>query len=277
VFILYFAAAHAVHAQARLDGSSRCCVGRGDADPLLKNRRRQTRQNAGAHSKPRRSKHSNKSNCSKYAIQTPPLGKIDVRPPFNASAYEVNYTITFAVSTGSITVTIEGWTVIGVGPFDNYSFGMHTVPLRGTATYKTVTMEGGATYTLARALDCYRVVEEGEWPFTSLIDGIDVTRTVLGQCQRLNYTGVLYEERGVLDPRALRRLLQEVSGNYTAYACEVNGAMLSADLVSTAIVYDASVRAALKMEAVKAGPYDPETCRQILQEIEKKLREELSD
>ena len=155
--------------------------------------------------------------------QPPPGQAVGVvRPPFNASAYEVNYTIVFAVSTGGITVTIDGWTVIGVGPFGNYSFGVLTVPLRGTAAYKTAVMEDGATYTLACAAGDCTVIEEEEWPFSRLIDGVNVTRTAKGQCSRLNYTGVLYEERGALDPKALRRLIQEMTGNYTAYICEVN-------------------------------------------------------
>jgi len=205
--------------------------------------------------------------------QPPPGQTVGVvKPPFNASAYEVNYTIVFAVSTGGITVTIDGWTAIGVGPFGNYSFGVLTVPLRGTAAYKTATMEDGATYTLACAAGDCTVIEEEEWPFSRLIDGVNVTRTAKGQCSRLNYTGVLYEERGALDPKALRRLIQEMTGNYTAYICEVNGVVLSADLTSTAVVYDTSVRVVLKLEAVNAGPYRPETYRQILQEIEERLR-----
>ena len=200
--------------------------------------------------------------------QPPPGQTVSVvKPPFNASAYEVNYTIVFSVSTGGITVTIEGWTAIGVGPSGNYSFGVLTIPLRGTATYKTVTTEDNATYTLACAAGDCRVIEEEEWPFGRLIDGVNATRTAVGQCRRLNYTGVLYEERGVLDPKALRRLIQEMAGNYAAYICEVNGVVLSADLTSTAVVYDTLVRVTLKLEAVGAGPYNPETHRQILQEI----------
>ncbi len=208
-------------------------------------------------------------------IQMPQNQTINViKPPFNASAYEVNYTFVFTVSYSGIAVTIEGWMVIGVGPSGNYSFGMLSIPLVGTATYKTVTTEDGATYTLTCVSDFCRVDEEEEWPFVRLIDGINVTQTVLGQCQRLNYTGTLYEEKGILDPKALRKLFQETHGNYTAYVCEVNGVVLSADLASTAFVYDAPVRATLKMEAVKAGPYSHETYRQILQEIEEKLRNE---
>jgi len=205
-------------------------------------------------------------------IQPPPGQTVSVvKPPFNASAYEVNYTLVFAVSTGGITVTIDGWTTIGVGPFGNYSFGVLTIPLRGTAAYKTSAVNG-TTYTLACAAGDCTVIEEEEWPFSRLIDGVNVTRTAKGQCKHLNYTGVLYEERGALDPKALRRLIQEMTGNYTAYICEVNGVVLSADLTSTAVVYDTLVRVTLKLEAVNAGPYRPETYRQILQEIEAKLR-----
>ena len=207
------------------------------------------------------------------ATTQPPPGQAVgvVKPPFNASAYEVNYTLVFAVSTGGITVTIDGWTVIGVGPSGNYSFGVLTIPLRGTAAYKTAAVNS-TTYTLACAAGDCTVIEEEEWPFSRLIDGVNVTRTAKGQCRRLNYTGVLYEERGALDPKALRRLIQEMTGNYTAYICEVNGVVLSADLTSTAVVYDTLVRVTLKLEAVNAGPYRPETYRQILQEIEAKLR-----
>jgi hypothetical protein len=189
-----------------------------------------------------------------------------IKLSFNASSYEVNYTFVFTVSLSGITVTIEGWMVVGTGPFGNYSFGMMTVPLHGTATFKSAT-EGNVIYTMK----CFRgecvVDEEGEWPFVGLIDGINVTRTAKGQCRRLNYTGTLYEERGVLDPKALPRFIGELSGNYTAYVCEVNGVMLAADLVATASTYGETIRITLKMEAVEAGPYRPNTYRLILKEI----------
>jgi hypothetical protein len=208
--------------------------------------------------------------------QTPQPPQNVAKPPFNASSYEVNYTLVFAVSYGGIAATIEGWMVIGVGPYGNYSFGMFTMPLVGVAAYKTVTMEDGV-YTLMCALGGCRVVEEDEWPFDRLIDGVNVTRTVLGQCRWLNYTGVVYEERGVLDPKAFSRTAGGLTGNYTAYVCEVHEVVLSADLVSTAIVNDAPVRVTLKMEAVKAGPYNADTHRQILQEVEEKLRDVASE
>jgi hypothetical protein len=171
----------------------------------------------------------------------------------------------FTVSFSGITTTVEGWVVIGTGLAGNYSFGMLTVPLQGTATFKSAT-EGNATYTMTCLHgDC--TVNEEEWPFTSLIEGVNVTRTAKGQCRRLNYTGTLYEERGMLDPKAFSRFVEGLSGNYTAYVCEVNGVMLSADLTATTSAHGEMMRITLKMEAVKAGPYSSETYRLILQEV----------
>jgi len=197
-------------------------------------------------------------------LQPPPTTAV-VKPPFNASAYEVNYTLVFTISFSGITVTVEGWMVVGTGPAGNYSFGMLTVPLQGTATFKSAT-EGNTTYTMTCLHgDC--TVNEEKWPLASLIEGVNVTRTAKGQCRRLNYTGTLYEERGMLDPKAFSRFVEGLSGNYTAYVCEVNGVMLSADLTATASAHGEMMRITLKMEAVKAGPYSSETYRRILQEV----------
>jgi hypothetical protein len=177
----------------------------------------------------------------------------------------VNYTLVFTVSFSGITVTMEGWMVIGTGPSGNYSFGMLTVPFRGTATFKSAT-EGNVTYTMS----CFRgecVVKEEEWPFTGLIEGVNVTRTAKGQCRRLNYTGTLYEERGTLDPKAFSRFMEDLMGNYTAYVCEVNGVVLYADLTATASMRGEVARFTMKIEAVKAGPYRPDVYRLILSEI----------
>jgi hypothetical protein len=196
-------------------------------------------------------------------IDPPPTTAV-VKPPFNASAYEVNYTLVFTISFSGITSIMEGWMVIGTGPSGNYSFGMLTVPLQGTATYKLAT-EGNTTYTMS-CLHGECVVEEEEWPFTGLIEGVNViTRTAKGQCRHLNYTGTLYEEQGVLE--AFSSFIEGPSGNYTAYVCEVNGVILSADLVATASARGEMIRITLKIEAVKAGPYRPATHRLILKEI----------
>jgi len=208
------------------------------------------------------------SNMTTSRAQTPqpPPATAVVKPPFNASVYEVNYTLVFTVSFIGVTMTVEGWMVIGTGPAGNYSFGILTVPFQGTVMYKTAT-EGNTTYTMS----CFRgdciVNEEEEWPFTSLIEGVNATRTAKGQCRRLNYTGTLYEERGMLDPKALPRFIGDLPGNYTAYVCEVNGVMFSADLTAVASAHDERILITLKMEAVKAGPYSSETYRRILQEV----------
>jgi hypothetical protein len=197
-------------------------------------------------------------------LQPPPTTAV-VKPPFNASAYEVNYTLVFTISFSGITMTVEGWMVVGTGPAGNYSFGMLTVPLQGTATFKSAT-EGNTTYIMTCLPgDC--TVNEEKWPLASLIEGVNVTRTAKGQCRRLNYTGTLYEERGMLDPKAFSRFVEGLVGNYTAYVCEVNGVMLSADLTATASAHGEMMRITLKMEAVKAGPYSSETYRRILQEV----------
>jgi len=171
----------------------------------------------------------------------------------------------FTISYSGITATMEGWMVIGTGPSGNYSFGMLTVPLRGAATYKSAT-EGNTTCTMTCLHgDC--TVNEEKRPLASLIEGVNITRTAKGQCRRLNYTGTLYEERGMLDPKAFSRFVEGLVGNYTAYVCEVNGVMLSADLTATASAHGEMMRITLKMEAVKAGPHSSETYRRILQEV----------
>jgi hypothetical protein len=209
---------------------------------------------------------------SRTQTPQPPPAVAVVKPPFNASAYEVNYTLVFTVSFSGITMTMEGWMVIGTGPAGNYSFGILAMPLRDTATFKSAT-ENNTTYTMT-CLHGYCTVNEEKWPFIGLIEGVNVTRTAKGQCRRLNYTGTLYEERGMLDPKAFSRFVGNLTGNYTAYVCEVNGVMLSADLTATALIYgefastySETIRVMLKMEAVKAGPYSSETYRLILQEV----------
>jgi hypothetical protein len=214
---------------------------------------------------PDRFRQIDNTTTSRTQTPQPPPTTAVVKPPFNASAYEVNYTLVFTISFSGITATMEGWMVIGTGPSGNYSFGMLTVPLQGTATFKSAT-EGNVTYTMS----CFHgdcTVNEEEWPFTSLIEGVNVTRTAKGQCRRLNYTGTLYEERGMLDPKAFSRFIEGLSGNYTAYVCEVNRVMLSADLMATASAHGEMIRITLKMEAAKAGPYSSETHRRILQEV----------
>jgi len=214
---------------------------------------------------PEKLKQIGNTTTSRTQTPQPPPTTAVVKPPFNASAYEVNYTLVFTVSFSGVTMTMEGWMVIGTGPAGNYSFGILAMPLRDTATFKSAT-ENNTTYTMT-CLHGYCTVNEEKWPFIGLIEGVNVTRTAKGQCRRLNYTGTLYEERGMLDPKAFSRFVEGLSGNYTAYVCEVNGVMLSADLTATASAHGEMMRITLKMEAVKAGPYSSETYRRILQEV----------
>ena len=84
--------------------------------------------------------------------QTPRISQLHsgqkAETSFDASAYEVNYTLVFAISFSGVAITMEGWFVVGVGPSGNYSFGTFTSsPLRGTATYKSAT-EGDTAYTM---------------------------------------------------------------------------------------------------------------------------------
>ncbi len=200
-------------------------------------------------------------NTTANRLQPPPVTAF-VKLPFNASAYEVNYTVTLAFSLAGITVSMEGWIVVGAGPSGGYDFGMITVPRRGTVVFKSAA-EGNVTYTMT----CVRgecVVIEERIPLTDLIGGANAARTFKGVCRHLNYTGMLYEERGVLDPELFSLFMEGLSGNYTAYVCEVNGVMLTADIMATST---RGVQLTLKMVAVKVGPYRPDTYRLILKEI----------
>jgi hypothetical protein len=208
-------------------------------------------------------KQINNTTTSRTANTTPTVTV--VKPPFNASAYEVNYTFVFTVSMDGIAVTMDGWMVIGVGPEGNYSFGIINVPLHDVAMFKSAT-EGNATYTMT-CLHGYCEVKEEKWPFSGLIEGINATKIDKGQCRRLNYIGTLYEERGMLDIKAFYQFVGNLAGNYTAYICEVNGVVLSADLTAASSVQNETVHITLKMEAVKAGPYSVDTYRLILKEI----------
>ncbi len=195
--------------------------------------------------------------------QPPSSQKADVvEASFDASAYEVNYTLVLTISLGDIAITTEGWFVVGVGPSGNYSFGAFTsLPLRDVATYKSAT-EGGTAYVVT-CLHGHCTVDRRKWSFT-LIEGVNAVRTAVGQCRHLSYAGTLYEERGMLKPKTPPNRVED-AGNYTAYICEVNGVALSVNL--TASTRSEAVYVVMKIEAVKAGPYRPDTYRSILKEI----------
>jgi hypothetical protein len=214
---------------------------------------------------PDRFKQIDNTTTSRTQTPQPPPTTAVVKPPFNAFAYEVNYTLVFTISFSGVTITTEGWFVVGVGPSGNYSFGTFTsLPLRDVATYKSAT-EGDTAYIMT-CLHGHCTVDRGKWSFT-LIEGVNATRTAVGQCRHLSYAGTLYEERGMLKPKTSSHLVEDVLGNYTAYICEVNGVMLSANLTATALARSEAARITMKIEAVKAGPYRPDTYRLILKEI----------
>ena len=195
--------------------------------------------------------------------QPPSLQKAGaVETSFDASAYEVNCTLVFAISLSGVTITAEGWFVVGVGPSGGYSFGASTsLPLRGTAMYKSAA-EGGTAYVMT-CLRGHRTVDRRRWSF-ALIEGVNAARTAVGRCRHLSRAGTLYEERGMLRPKTRRA--EDALGNCTAYICEVNGAVLSANLTATALAHGNAVYIAMKMEAVKMAPCRPDAHRLILKE-----------
>jgi hypothetical protein len=95
----------------------------------------------------------------------------------------VNYALVFAVSLSSVTITAEGWFVVGVRPSGNYSFGMfNSLPFRGTAMYKSAA-EGG-TACIMTCLCGHCTVDRRKRLF-ALIEGVNATRTAVGRCWHL--------------------------------------------------------------------------------------------
>jgi len=199
-------------------------------------------------------------------VSQPPSKGDAAEASFDASAYGANYTLVFTFSLGGATLTTEGWFVVGVGPSGNYSFGSFTFqPLRDAAVYKSAT-EGDVAH-IVTCFDEHCTADRKRWPFANLIEGIGAARTAVGQCRHLGYTGTLYEERGMLKPKTPRRQAESGLGNYTAYICEVDGVMLYANLTATVSTRGEAVYTAMKIEAVKMGPYRPDVHRLILKEI----------
>ena len=89
----------------------------------------------------------------------------------------------FAVSLSSVTITAEGWFVVGVRPSGNYSFGMfNSLPFRGTAMYKSAA-EGG-TACIMTCLCGHYTVDRRKRLF-ALIEGVNAARTAVGRCWHL--------------------------------------------------------------------------------------------
>jgi hypothetical protein len=210
------------------------------------------------------------------ATTTPPPAA--AQPPFGARNYEVNYTVTMTTYVGDISLRMSGWSVVGVGPEGNYSFGefVMNLPPQGPVkiTFKSAT-EGNLTYVVSCAMEqCQAETVAADSAMLYLLRGVNVTRTEKGQCTHLGYAGTLYEERGYLGPEVFAQLLGGLQGSgaatYVANVCEFAGVPLT--VVGTVFlnmtVYDQTVTIKVDIESIatKVGPFDGEKYRQLLQE-----------
>ena len=200
------------------------------------------------------------------------------QPPFGARNYEVNYTVTMTVYVGDISLRMGGWSVVGVGPEGNYSFGEFVVnlPPQGPVkiTFKSAT-EGNLTYVVSCAAGrCQAETAAADSAMLYLLRGVNVTRAEKGRCTHLGYAGTLYEERGYLGPEVFVQLLGGLQGSgagtYVANVCEFAGVQLT---VGGAVSLDVTVhgqaltiRVSIESAAAKVGPFDGGRYRQLLQE-----------
>ncbi len=210
------------------------------------------------------------------ATTTPPPAA--TQPPFGAKNYEVNYTVTVTVYVGDISLRMGGWSVVGVGPEGNYSFGefVMNLPPMGPVkmTFKSAT-EGNLTYVVSCAAgQCQAETVAADSAMLYLLRGVNVTRTEKGRCTHLGYTGTLYEERGYLGPEVFAQLLSDLQGSgagtYVANVCEFAGVQLtvSGTVFLNMTVYDQAltIRVDIESAAAKVGPFDGGRYRQLLQE-----------
>jgi hypothetical protein len=215
---------------------------------------------------------------------TPPAASttptpVAAQPPFGARNYEVNYTVTMTAYLGDLSLRMSGWSVVGVGPEGNYSFGefVMNLPPHGPVkmTFKSAT-EGNLTYVVSCAMEqCQAETVAADSAMLYLLRGVNVTRTEKGQCTHLGYAGTLYGERGYLGPEVFAQLLGDLQGSdvvitYVANVCEFAGVPLT--VVGTVFlnmtVYDQTVTIKVNIESIatKVGPFDGGKYRQLLQE-----------
>jgi hypothetical protein len=200
------------------------------------------------------------------------------QPPFSARNYEVNYTVTVTVYVGDISVRMSGWSVVGVGPEGNYSFGefVTNLPPQGPVkiTFKSAT-EGNLTYVVSCAAgQCQAETVAADSAMLYLLRGVNVTRAEKGRCTHLGYAGTLYEERGYLGPEVFAQLLGDLQGSgagtYVANVCEFAGVQLTVGgtvfLNVTAYGQALTIRVNIESAATKVGPFDGGRYRQLLQE-----------
>jgi hypothetical protein len=200
------------------------------------------------------------------------------QPPFGARNYEVNYTVTVTVYVEDISLRMGGWSVVGVGPEGNYSFGEFVVnlPPQGPVkiTFKSAT-EGNLTYVVSCAAGrCQAETVAADSAMLYLLRGVNVTRTEKGRCAHLGYAGILYEERGYLGPEVFAQILGGLQGSgagaYVANVCEFAGVQLTVggtvSLDVTVHGQALTIRVNIESAAAKVGPFDGGKYRQLLQE-----------
>jgi hypothetical protein len=200
------------------------------------------------------------------------------QPPFGARNYEVNYTVTMTVYVGDISLRMGGWSVVGVGPEGNYSFGELVVnlPPQGPVkiTFKSAT-EGNLTYVVSCAAGrCQAETVAADGAMLYLLRGVNVTRAEKGRCTHLGYAGTLYEERGYLGPEVFAQLLGDLQGSgagtYVANVCEFAGVQLTVggtvSLDVTVHGQALTIRVNIESVAAKVVPFDGGRYRQLLQE-----------
>jgi hypothetical protein len=210
------------------------------------------------------------------ATTTPPPAA--TQPPFGARNYEVNYTVTVTVFVGDISLRMSGWSVVGVGPAGNYSFGefVMNLPPQGPVrlTFKSAT-EGNLTYVVSCAAgQCQAETVAADSAMLYLLRGVNVTRAEKGRCTHLGYDGTLYEERGYLGPEVFAQLLGDLQGSgagtYVANVCEFAGVQLTVSgtvfLNVTVHGQALTIRVDIESIAAKVGPFDDGRYRQLLQE-----------
>jgi hypothetical protein len=226
---------------------------------------------------------SAKATASTPQTATPPVATTTSTPaaaqlPFGARNYEVNYTVTVTVYVGDVSVRMSGWSVVGVGPEGNYSFGefVMNLPPQGPVkiTFKSAT-EGNLTYVVSCAAgQCQAETAAADSAMLYLLRGVNVTRAEKGRCEHLGYAGILYEERGYLGPELFAQLLGDLQGSgtatYVANVCEFAGVQLtvSGTVFLNVTVYGQAltIRVSIESVAAKVGPFDGGRYRQLLQE-----------
>ena len=200
------------------------------------------------------------------------------QPLFGARDHEVNYTVAVTVHLGDVSLRMTGWSVVGVGPVGNYSFGefVMNLPPQGPVkiAFKSAT-EGNLTYVVSCALgQCQAETVAADSAALYLLRGVNVTRAEKGRCMHLGYTGTLYEERGYLSPEVFAQLLGDLQGSgagaYVGNVCEFAGVQLTAGgtVLMNVTVYGQALTIKVNIESVasRVGSFDPERYRQLLQE-----------